>query len=432
MTDQVRIEPKPLEGSIVIPPSKSDSHRAILAAALAEGESKIENILLSEDIKATMAAACALGAQITVEDDDGTSVVLHIVGNSKPSAKSVTIDCGESGSTLRFIIPIMAINADQACVSGRGRLSERPLTPYYRIFKEQNIIYNHEIEGMELPLTFSGRLEPGEYAIPGNISSQFITGLLYALPLLTGDSIITITSPLESQPYVDITLKVLRDFGIIVENENYQTFKIPGNQSFQARTYRVEGDYSQAAFFLVAGSIGKSIACRGLSEKTAQGDSAILEIIREMGGNITYDNKGFTARPMRTKGTVIDVTQCPDLVPVLAVLAALSMGKTEIVGAERLRIKESDRLAAMADVLTTLGGNVKETADGLVIHGVDSFVGGTVDGHNDHRIVMAAAIASIRCQGSVTIGGAGAVAKSYPHFFDDFRNLGGEVHGIDF
>ncbi len=225
-------------------------------------------------------------------------------------------------------------------------------------------------------------------ALPGDVSSQFITGLLFVLPLLPGDSTIHITTPLESKPYVDITLEVLSRFGITIETQGDRCFKVAGNQHYTPQSLRVEGDYSQAAFWLVAGLLGEGVDCLDLDEKSCQGDRAIVEIIKKMGGTLTPIDKGYATQKSHTHGTTIDVAQCPDLVPVLAVLAALSSGETRIVGGERLRYKESDRINAMATVLTTLGAQVKETEDGLIFTGVEAFHGGRVDSFNDHRIAI--------------------------------------------
>lgn len=427
----VEITPRKLGGTIQIPPSKSISHRAVMCAALSEGRSRISNIVLSDDIHATCEAMTALGATIAYEETEDRRFTLIIDGCRQIDARGKTIDCIESGSTLRFMIPLMAVNAEQSRVIGRGRLAERPMQPYYDIFEEQGIAYTREAEGLELPLCFSGKLHPGVYQLRGDISSQFITGLLYALPLLKGDSVIEITTVLESKPYIDITLDVLNAFGIEIENEEYRRFKIRGDQHFQSRDYRVEGDYSQGAFWLVGGILGKETLCADLSEVSSQGDQAILEIIRQMKGQIFQKEEGFAACPSKTQGAVIDVSQCPDLVPILSVLAALSEGTTEIINAARLRFKESDRLAAMVEVLTTLGADITENPEGLTIRGVRELAGGRVDSHNDHRIAMATAIASFACSDQVILTGAESVRKSYPDFWQDFVKMGGEIHEFD-
>lgn len=428
---KVEITPKKLGGTIVIPPSKSVSHRAVMCAALAQGTSSISNILLSDDITATCKAMETLGARITYQKEPNGLYTLGITGTQNLKTEGKTIDCIESGSTLRFIIPLLALSAKDSRVIGRGRLVERPMEPYYDIFDAQGIAYKKETAGLELPLCFTGSLKPGEYKLNGGISSQFITGLLFALPLLDGDSVITITTELESKPYIDITLNVMAQFGIEVKNNDYQSFCVKGNQQYKAQSYRVEGDFSQGAFWLVGGILGQKTLCQDLAVDSSQGDKAIVDIIRKMGGIIQREGGGFVAEPGATKGMVIDVSQCPDLVPVLTVLAALSEGTTKIVGAARLRFKESDRLAAMNTVLTTLGAKVTEQPDGLTICGVKALTGGVVDSHNDHRIAMASAIASFGCTEPLTITGAESVRKSYPDFWQDFKKMGGAIHEFD-
>ena len=383
----LRITPGPLEGTVTPPPSKSQAHRAILAQLLAGGGT-VSNLAVSQDIEATRRCAAALKTE----------------GDGLP-----LLDCGESGSTLRFLIPIALALRGGGIFTGRGRLMERPQKPYFDIFDEKGISYEQK-DGV---LTVRGHLEPGEYRLPGNVSSQFVTGLLYALPLLDGDSEIVLTSPLESRGYVDMTLEVLRDFGVTVENQNYERFLVPGDQVFQARDFSIEADWSQAAFWLAAGSLGNPVLTVGLSDQSTQGDRVIDE--------------HFASFAWGTWRTVeIDVSDCPDLLPPLAVMAAFHDGATRLTNAARLRLKESDRLATVTKMLTALGGQVEEGPDWLAIPGTRFLKGGTVDGANDHRIVMAAAIAATRCTGPVTILGAEAVNKSYPTFWEEYKRLGGE------
>ncbi|QCX34707.1 3-phosphoshikimate 1-carboxyvinyltransferase [Caloramator sp. E03] len=413
----IQIIPSKLKGHVKIPPSKSLCHRAIIAAGLSDGVSNIENIILSDDIIATCSGMEALGAKIEKEDNR-----FIIKGSKELRPKRREIDCIESGSTLRFLIPIALLTGEKITFDGRGRLKSRPLTPYYKIFKNQNIYYSSE-EG--LPLTLQGRLKPGNYEIEGNISSQFITGLLFTLPLLDGDSKIIITTELESKGYVDLTLDILNSFSIKIENNNYKEFFINGNQKYKAINYYVEGDFSQAAFWLTAGILGEEVECTNLNINSLQGDKVIVDIIREMGGNVAIDGNIITAKTSKTKGIVIDASQIPDIVPILAVLGALSSGTTRIINAGRLRIKESDRLKAITTELSKLGADIKEQSDGLTIHGKEKLKGGTVSSWNDHRIAMALAIASIKCTEPVIITGSDAVKKSYPEFFKDFSMLGG-------
>ena len=382
------ITPGPLEGTVTPPPSKSQAHRAILAQLLAGGGT-VSNLETSQDIEATQRCAAALKAQ-------GTDLPL--------------LDCGESGSTLRFLIPIALALRGGGRFTGRGRLMDRPQKPYFDIFDEKGIFY----EQKDGALTVKGELKPGEYRLPGNVSSQFVTGLLYALPLLEGESRIVLTSPLESRGYVDMTLDVLDRFGVRVEVLE-DGFLVPGDQVFQARDFTIEADWSQAAFWMAAGLLGNPVLTVGLSDQSTQGDRVIDE--------------HFASFAWGTWRTVeIDVSDCPDLLPPLAVMAAFHDGATRLTNAARLRLKESDRLATVTKMLTALGGQVEEGPDWLAIPGTRFLKGGTVDGANDHRIVMAAAIAATRCTGPVTILGAEAVNKSYPTFWEEYKRLGGRFH----
>ena len=402
----IRITPGPLEGTITPPPSKSIAHRAILAAALTNGTSTIQNVALSQDIEATLRCITALGGAWEREGDSlRVSGVWH---REWDTAALPHLDCGESGSTLRFLIPLALTLNNGGVFTGRGRLMERPQQPYFDIFDEKGISYEQK-DGV---LTIRGEWNAGEYRLPGNVSSQFVTGLLYALPLMEWESRIVLTSPLESKGYVDMTLDVLDRFGVRVEVLE-DGFLVPGDQVFQARDFTIEADWSQAAFWLAAGLLGNPVLTVGLSDQSTQGDRVIDE--------------HFASFAWGTWRTVeIDVSDCPDLLPPLAVMAAFHDGTTRLTNAARLRLKESDRLATVTKMLTALGGQVEEGPDWLAIPGTRFLKGGTVDGANDHRIVMAAAIAATRCTGPVTILGAEAVNKSYPRFWEEYKRLGGE------
>ncbi|NTW73143.1 MAG: 3-phosphoshikimate 1-carboxyvinyltransferase [Eubacteriaceae bacterium] len=427
----VEITPSTLMGTVNIPPSKSMSHRSIFCAALSQGISNIKNVLLSEDIQATCDAMEALGAKIKYKKVDEKREIynLRIQGTSRLKLKKEKIDCGESGSTIRFIIPLLALLGERATVTGRGRLVSRPLDTYYEIFEEKKIYYTNKYG--ELPLIINGTLQPGTYHMKGDVSSQFITGLLFALPLLKGDSKLIITTELESKPYVDMTIEMLLRFGIEVENHEYSEFTIKGNQEYVASDYSVEGDYSQAAFWLTAGTLGGEIYSNDLRLESLQGDKVIVDIIKNMGGNIEKLLLGYRTSRSDTRGITVDASQCPDLVPIVSVLGSLSSGRTEIINAKRLRIKESDRLDAITQVLTTLGADIFQYTDGLIIQGRDRLKGGEVDSFNDHRIAMAAAIASIKCDEKVVIKNAQSVNKSYPKFWADFAMLGGRINELD-
>lgn len=422
----LKIIPSKLKGSVKIPPSKSMAHRAIICAALSDGICRIDNIDYSDDIIATINAMNSLGA--TIEKYDDYIEVVGIYKNINKIKENRIIDCNESGSTLRFLVPISLLFKGSNKFIGKGNLGKRPLTTYYNIFNNQGIKYSYEENNLNLVV--DGELKPGVFEVEGNISSQFITGLLFALPLLNGDSKIIITKEMESKGYIDLTLKAISDFGIEIINNNYSEFIIKGNQKYNARNYRVEGDYSQAAFFLCADGLGNNVVCRDLDLNSLQGDKEIIDILERM-------NVVFNANEIGLSGevngelisTVIDGSQCPDIIPVLSAVSALSKGTTEIINAGRLRIKECDRLSAVTSELKKLGAQIIEKEDGLVITGVEKLQGGVeVWSHKDHRIAMTLAIASTMCKKPIIIKDYECVAKSYPSFFEDFKALGGNIH----
>ncbi|NLM51003.1 MAG: 3-phosphoshikimate 1-carboxyvinyltransferase [Clostridiaceae bacterium] len=395
----ITLHPRKVKGTITPPPSKSDAHRLIICAGLCEGGSVVKKVQFSKDISATICALKKMGAQIDIDNDN----VIVKKGIDKNFLRC-EIDCIESGSTLRFMIPISLLSSG-AKFLGRGRLMQRPLEPYFEIFEKLGIRY----EKGDGYLDVEGKLTSGSFHLRGDISSQFVTGLLFALPNLEGDSEIVTTTPLESKGYVDMTIDSLKKFGVKVENEGYRRFYIKGGQKFLPKDVEVEKDYSQAAFFIVANALGADIEIKDLNEFSKQKDKEIIDIINLVKSGVVSE---------------IDVSDIPDLVPVLAVFLALQDGKhTKIINAKRLRMKESDRLFAICDVINSLGGKVLEFDDGLSIFGVKSLKGGVVSSHNDHRIAMSAAVASIKCENPVTILNAECVEKSYPEFFDDFKSL---------
>ena len=383
------ITPKRLSGTVTPPPSKSQAHRLLIAAALAGGGSEIRNLADSQDIQATKRCMEALKAP----------------GDGLPR-----LDCGESGSTLRFLIPVALALRGGGVFTGHGRLMERPQQPYFDIFDEKGIRYEQK-DGV---LTVEGKLAPGEYRLPGNVSSQFVTGLLYALPLLEGDSEIVLTTRLESWGYVDMTVNCLEKFGIATEERDNGWF-IPGGQAYKPSSRTVEADWSQAAFWYAAKFLGNPVEASGLEWPSHQGDRAIKSFFRQLS---------------QSKDVGFSVADYPDLVPPVAAMAALRAGYSTYMGdAARLRIKESDRLATVTQTLNAMGADVEEGPDFLKIRGKDALAGGcTVDCCNDHRIAMMAAVAATRCREPVTLLGAECVAKSYPNFWDHYRMLGGEIH----
>lgn len=415
----ITIKPKPLTGSVSVVSSKSLSHRYIIASALASGTSVIENVLDSDDIIATKEALRALGTEF-----DGKKVIGHelILNHS-------IIDCKESGSTLRFMIPIALLQKEKVTFTGSKRLPYRSLDAYFDLFDKKNIHYSRPDDAY-LPLEVKGPLRAGYYPISGDVSSQFLTGLLFALPLLKKDSVIEMTTPIESRGYVNLTLDTLRLFGIhILEVDQY--FYIKGGQKYIPQIATVEADYSQAAFWMIAGLIGDKIELSNLDPLTKQGDYKIVDIIKSMVGNIMYDDVSriYKVEPSETFGITIDLSQIPDLGPILMVLAALSQNETTFINASRLKIKESDRLDAMYQTLIKFGVQVELHKDQMKIKGQKMLKGNqSFESFNDHRIVMAIAIAAIKADGPVTILNAEAVSKSYPKFFEVYQNLGGDIH----
>ncbi len=388
----LKLTPSKLSGTITPPPSKSYAHRALIAAALAGGNSELTNLADSKDIIATRRC-------------------LNALANSQEELP--LLDCGESGSTLRFLIPVALALRGGARFTGQGRLMERPQKPYFDLFDEMGIFY----ELKDSILTVKGTLLPGDYSLPGDVSSQFVTGLLYSLPLLQGGSSrIILTTNLESRDYVEMTIAVIRHFGVRVE-ETTDGWLVPGNQTYKPNSLAIEADWSQAGFFYAALGLGNALDIQGMNPQSVQGDMRIVPYYEKL---------------IQDGDVELDVSQCPDLVPPLAVLAAVRNGTTQIINAARLRIKESDRLATVTQTLNALGAKIDEYPDSLTIHGVDTLVGGVaVDCCNDHRIAMMAAVATTRCTAPVTLLGAQCVEKSYPNFWEDYARLGGQIEEVN-
>lgn len=400
----LRLTPKKLCGNVTVPASKSMCHRMVIAAALSDGTSRVDGLSISEDITATLQAVAALGAECTL---NGGSVV---IGKGKKPQTVPLLDCGESGSTLRFLIPAALALTGEAFFTGHDRLMERPMGPYAELFGRKGIVFEKE-NGL---LHCKGVLQGGEYTLSGTVSSQFITGLLFALPLVKEDSVITVSDALSSKGYIDMTLSALKTFGITVRQEGLRFF-IPGGQRYCPVNVSVEGDWSQAAFFLAADFIGCDVRLDGLDACSLQGDRAVEEILR------SYPHQGEL---------IIDSDPIPDLIPALAVAAAFRTGETtRFVNAGRLRLKESDRIESTAAMLRALGASVETSEDSLTVTGHKTLPGNiaSVNCQNDHRIAMAAAAASCGCEYPVTLLGAECVRKSYPRFWDDFQKLGGVV-----
>lgn len=419
------ITPHPLAGSVEAIASKSDAHRILICAALARSGALADGAVvglrsMSRDIRATISCLQALGARI--EQAGPGKYQVYPVPDAIPAC---TLPCGESGSTLRFLLPVAAALGAPAAFTGEGRLPQRPMGDLTCELQNHGLTFS----APALPFQIGGRLQGGLFRLPGDVSSQFITGLLLCAPLLEGGCTIQLTTPMESAGYVELTCAAMARFGVHVERTEQGWAVAPGQHYRSPGAIEAEGDWSNAAFWLCAGALGAPVAVTGLSPASSQGDRAVIQQLRALGARVEETAGGYTASPGRLRGTTIDAAEIPDLIPVLALVAACAEGRTEIIHAGRLRLKESDRLAAIAAAITALGGLVEEHPDGLTILG-GPLAGGTVDGCNDHRMVMAAAIAAIRCQNPVTILGAQAADKSYPTFWQHYTQLGGNVHGV--
>ena len=427
-----RITPSALAGTVTAISSKSMAHRLIIAAALANGETQVRCNTTCADIDATVRCLTALGSTITRSAGVYT---IHPIPKSQEhgilrALAGAVLDCGESGSTLRFMLPVACALGADATFTGEGRLKDRPLSPLTDELVAAGC--DMPLEG-GLPLTATGRLRPGVFELPGDVSSQYISGLLLACPLLGRPSEIHVHGTIESKPYIDLTIQALAAFGVIVHSErnranDFTVFHIEGTGYRTPGAITVEGDWSNAAFWLCAGAMGSNpITVDGLSMTSAQGDRNILAALSLFGARIGRATDAATVRPDRLRGYEMSARDIPDLVPIISAVASVAEGTTRIRDCARLRLKESDRLETCASELSKLGAHIRIEGDDLVIEGVASLAGGTVDAHNDHRIAMMAAIAATRCTEPVIIHGADAVNKSYPDFFSHYRQLGGTV-----
>ncbi len=414
--------PARIGGTVSAPPSKSMAHRAVLCSALAKGTSHIENLEFSKDISATLAAAGQLCARV---ESGPTDALVEGLGHFRPVAGPV--DCCESGSTLRFLIPLASLTGQSITFVGRGRLMERPQSVYETLYREQNLHF----EQANGQLTVAGSLRGGEYTLAGNVSSQFISGLLFALPLLAGDSTLHLIPPVESRSYIEMTRAAQAAFGVTSHWLDDTTLCIPGGQQYHPCDYIVEGDYSQAAFLAVLGAVKGGITLTGLAAGTLQGDAVILDILRRCGAKFTRTEAGLVFEQAPLHGVDIDLADCPDLGPVLMVLGLLCEGTTVIRNAERLRIKESDRIAAMEAELRACGGVLSSEGGTITVQGCKPRFHAPetpLSGHNDHRVVMSLTVLALAADIPLAINEAEAVQKSWPHFFDALKPLGVEVH----
>lgn len=450
------ITPHALQGTIDAIASKSMAHRLLICAALSDGPTDITCTTSSKDIEATIACLEALGA--TIERKDDHLLVSPIPTNAPAQAETPLLDCGESGSTLRFMLPVVAALGRDAQLTGHGRLASRPLSPLY----EELIAGGCDLSRQgEFPLSVSGKLRPGRFELPGNVSSQYISGLLLAAPLLGAITEVKVQNPIESRPYIDLTISALSSFGIdVVETRiteapapvfppdatgpisavalsnaqasrdgiSYTVFSIIHGTHYRTPgKITVEGDWSNAAFWFAAGALGEGVTVNDINLASRQGDKAILAALAKLGARVSRRGMSATCIASNSQAAVIDASNFPDLVPPLAAVAALSLGHTTIENCARLRLKESDRIETVCAALSALGADIASTEDTIEIDGKEMLEGGCVDAANDHRIAMMAAIAASRCSSPVTIIGAECCEKSYPTFFEDYRALGGIV-----
>lgn len=411
----VTLPPSAPHGTLRAIASKSVAHRLLICAAFADAPTRIRCEQTNEDIDATAACLVALGATITREPP------FYTVSPIRELPREVTLPCRESGSTLRFLVPIVASLGISARFEMAGRLPSRPLSPLREELEAHGITFSAVGSN---PLCMSGILTGHTFTIPGNVSSQFVSGLLFALALCGNGGTLSIQGSLESAPYVAMTCDALDRFQANIEKQKNGFAVIPSAIRTPNESLAVEGDWSNAAFPLAAAAIGGEVTVTGLDRHSRQGDRVIVDLLRSFGAQVTETDDSVTVRHAPLHGIRVDATQIPDLVPVLATVASVAEGETVIVGASRLRIKESDRLATVCEMLTRLGAKITETSDGLILRGVPALSGGIVSASGDHRIAMSAAVASVACTAPVTVTGAEATAKSYPAFFDDMSLLG--------
>lgn len=417
---QVKINPIKPDGTVYAIASKSDAHRAIICSALANENTNITISHVSKDIEATLNCIKAMGADVIKKD-----AVYEIIP-IKQQMENPVLDCSESGSTLRFLLPVLSALGKGATFVGAGRLPQRPMAPVIDLLKE----HGNDFSASNLPITVSGKTLPGTFPIAGNVSSQFISGLLFALPLLLEKSKIVLTSPLQSAAYVDMTIHTLKRFGAnIVLDENAFTIE-PMGVYYSPKEYIVEGDWSNAAFFMVLGALNGNVTIKNLNMNSCQSDKMILDVLSLVGVDFRVLEDEITVSKSNIKPFDFDVSQCPDLFPILSILACGAEGKTTLYNAKRLRIKESDRIKTTKDLILNLGGKAEETEDALIIYGSGELTGGIANSANDHRIAMSAFVASALCKRDIILEDAAAIDKSYPSFINDFEQIGGKAYVI--
>ncbi len=416
------ITPRPLSGELSAIESKSHVHRLLICASLGNRQNAyLPCRVISGDIGATVRCLNTLGADIKLSDS-GFAICPVEKNIGQPLA---ALDCGESGSTYRFLVPVAAALGKNAEFRLFGRLPGRPMDELWRVLENHGV----SVEGKGgTNVKIRGKLTPGKFVVSGGVSSQFISGLLLALPMLDGDSELIVTGEVQSAGYIELTLSVLREFSVKIIGTR-TGFIIPGGQKYVTPHELIpEADWSNAAVWLSAGAMrGSGITITGLKTGTVQGDSEVCEILKRFGAGVSIHENHVTVKPGILHGITIDAGNIPDLIPPLSAVAAAAEGVTVINNAGRLRLKESDRISAVCETVNSLGGHAEASGDTIIITGSGSLEGGAASSFGDHRIAMTAAVASVICRRQIEIYGAEATGKSYPMFFDDFAALGGEV-----
>ena len=416
--------PAPLRGTVAAPASKSEAHRRMICAGLTRSTTTLSGFMDSADMAATARCLKALGAKVEQSPE-----ALTVTGYAKKPCKLPVLDCGESGSTLRFFVPIALAMAGGGVFRMHGRLGQRPMDVYRDLFVPRGVRWRMGVgcDGAA-ELTVKGELEAGHYVMPGNVSSQFVSGLLFALPLLEEGSTLTVEPPVESAGYIRMTVEALTRSGVVMEEIAPFSWRIAGQQQYQARNGQLSGDYSQAAVLLCAGALGHQVTVTGLARETTQGDRAVLEHLAALGAQVREEAAGITVTADKLTGAVLDMADCPDIAPILALTCQLAEGESRLTGCGRLRLKECDRLAATVEVLNLLGGNARAEGDAIVIQGVKELKGGvTLPDYNDHRMVMLGAAAASIAKEPVTVAGVEALNKSWPEFVSVYKDLGGKA-----
>lgn len=414
---KVIIKGASLAGRVIVPASKSEAHRYMICAALADVPTEIEMHGICSDIEATADCLASLGAGVERTQSG------YRISPVKDVLNGNTLRCRDSGSTLRFLLPVAAALGAEASFYREGKLHERPLVPLDCEMER----HGTSLVGDGRLLHIKGQMSGCEYKIAANISSQFISGILMALPIIGGGTV-ELEGKIESAGYIDITVAVMKRFGVDVSFDGNKLCVPQGSRYVSPASVTVSGDWSGAAFWVAAGALSKDgIDVCGVDTDSLQGDKRIVGVVNDIGADVKIDGGCVCVKRNKLNGLDVDASDIPDIVPIISVLSSVSKGKTVISGAERLRIKESDRLATTTETLTLMGADVKELSDGLSICGVSELRGAVIESHRDHRIAMSAAISSMMCDGEVTVLGAECVNKSYPAFWDDFVSLGGVV-----